>query len=237
MKNQVEMQAVDLSAFEQEIHYSFKNKKLLKQALTHSSYANEGKKHLQNNERLEFLGDSVLSIVVAEHLFRNFKHIPEGELTRLRASLVCEQALFEFSQKIHLGDYLLLGKGEENTGGRERPSIVSDAFEAVIAAVFLDGGMEEAKRYVLSFIPDDLTPEMAHSLADYKTALQEIIQQNREEKVEYVLTSESGPDHNKTCEIEVRLNSNVIGRGKGKSKKQAEQNAAKEALTLMGYEA
>ena len=237
MKNQVEMQAVDLSAFEQEIHYSFKNKKLLKQALTHSSYANEGKKHLQNNERLEFLGDSVLSIVVAEHLFRNFKHIPEGELTRLRASLVCEQALFEFSQKIHLGDYLLLGKGEENTGGRERPSIVSDAFEAVIAAVFLDGGMEEAKRYVLSFIPDDLTPEMAHSLADYKTALQEIIQQNREEKVEYVLTSESGPDHNKTYEIEVRLNSNVIGRGKGKSKKQAEQNAAKEALTLMGYEA
>ncbi len=237
MKNQVEMQAVDLSAFEQEIHYSFKNKKLLKQALTHSSYANEGKKHLQNNERLEFLGDSVLSIVVAEHLFRNFKHIPEGELTRLRASLVCEQALFEFSQKIHLGDYLLLGKGEENTGGRERPSIVSDAFEAVIAAVFLDGGMEEAKRYVLSFIPDDLTPEMAHSLADYKTALQEIIQQNREEKVEYVLTSESGPDHNKTFEIEVRLNSNVIGRGKGKSKKQAEQNAAKEALTLMGYEA
>lgn len=237
MKNQVEMQAVDLSAFEQEIHYSFKNKKLLKQALTHSSYANEGKKHLRNNERLEFLGDSVLSIVVAEHLFRNFKHIPEGELTRLRASLVCEQALFEFSQKIHLGDYLLLGKGEENTGGRERPSIVSDAFEAVIAAVFLDGGMEEAKRYVLSFIPDDLTPEMAHSLADYKTALQEIIQQNREEKVEYVLTSESGPDHNKTFEIEVRLNSNVIGRGKGKSKKQAEQNAAKEALTLMGYEA
>ena len=237
MKNQVELQAVDLSAFEQEIHYSFKNKKLLKQALTHSSYANEGKKHLQNNERLEFLGDSVLSIVVAEHLFRNFKHIPEGELTRLRASLVCEQALFEFSQKIHLGDYLLLGKGEENTGGRERPSIVSDAFEAVIAAVFLDGGIEEAKRYVLSFIPDDLTPEMAHSLADYKTALQEIIQQNREEKVEYVLTSESGPDHNKTFEIEVRLNSNVIGRGKGKSKKQAEQNAAKEALTLMGYEA
>ena len=114
---------------------------------------------------------------------------------------------------------------------------MSDAFEAVIAAVFLDGGMEEAKRYVLSFIPDDLTPEMAHSLADYKTALQEIIQQNREEKVEYVLTSESGPDHNKTFEIEVRLNSNVIGRGKGKSKKQAEQNAAKEALTLMGYEA
>lgn len=237
MKNQVELQTVDLLAFEQEIHYSFKNKSLLKQALTHSSYANEGKKHLQNNERLEFLGDSVLSIVVAEHLFRNFKHIPEGELTRLRASLVCEQALFEFSQKIHLGDYLLLGKGEENTGGRERPSIVSDAFEAVIAAVFLDGGMEEAKRYVLSFIPENLTPEMAHSLADYKTALQEIIQQNREEKVEYVLTSESGPDHNKTFEVEVRLNSNVIGSGKGKSKKQAEQNAAKEALVLMGYEA
>ncbi len=237
MKKADERPVLPLGEFEREIGYTFKNKKLLTEALTHSSYANEGKKHLHNNERLEFLGDSVLSVIIAEHLFQHFKHIPEGELTRLRASLVCEQALFEFAQKIRLGEFILLGRGEENTGGRERPSIVSDAFEAVIAAVFLDGGMEAAKKYVLSFVPDDLSPKKCSGFSDYKTVLQEIIQQNKEEKVEYVLTDESGPDHNKTFVIEVHLNSNVIGTGKGKSKKQAEQNAAKEALKLMGYEA
>jgi len=231
------MKTTSVEAFEKEIGYSFRNKELLTEALTHSSYANEGKKHLRNNERLEFLGDSVLSVIVAEHLFLHFKHIPEGELTKLRASLVCEQALYEFSHKIHLGDYLLLGRGEENTGGRERPSVVSDAFEAVIAAIFLDGGMEQAKKYVLSFIPNDLNPKKATAFSDYKTVLQEIIQQNREEKIDYVLSGESGPDHNKTFVVEVHLNSNVIGIGSGKSKKQAEQNAAKEALKLMGYEA
>lgn len=237
MKKLDEKTKASLKTFEGLIDYTFQNKNLLVEALTHSSYANEGKKHLHNNERLEFLGDSVLSVIVAEHLFRNFKHIPEGELTRLRASLVCEQALFEFAQKISLGEYIFLGRGEENTGGRNRPSIVSDAFEAVIAAVFLDGGMDAAKKYVLSFIPEDLNPQEKAGFSDYKTVLQEIIQQNREEKVEYVLIAESGPDHDKTFEIEVRMNSNVIGTGSGKSKKQAEQNAAKEALTLMGYEA
>lgn len=227
----------ELEAFEQEIGYRFRDKKLLTEALTHSSFANEGKKHLHNNERLEFLGDSVLSILVAEYLFTQFRNIPEGELTRLRASLVCEQALFEFSKSIHLGNYLLLGRGEENTGGRERPSIVSDAFEAVIAAIYLDGGIDAVKPFVLAFIPKDLSPKTGGSLSDYKTTLQEVIQQNREEKVEYSLTSESGPDHNKTFEVEIHLNSNVIGTGKGKSKKQAEQNAAREALKLMGYEA
>lgn len=237
MKTAEEKVVPSFEEFEQAIGYTFQNKKLLAEALTHSSYANEGKKHLHNNERLEFLGDSVLSVIVAEHLFQHFKHIPEGELTRLRASLVCEQALFEFAQKIRLGEFIMLGKGEENTGGRERPSIVSDAFEAVIAAVFLDGGMDAAKKYVLSFIPADLSPKKSNSFSDYKTVLQEIIQQNREEKVEYVLTDESGPDHDKTFVIEVHLNSNVIGTGRGKSKKQAEQNAAREALKLMGYEA
>lgn len=237
MKDVKEFSLSDCAEFEAQIGYQFQNKKLLVEALTHSSYANEGKKHLHNNERLEFLGDSVLSVIVAEYLFMHFKHIPEGELTRLRASLVCEQALYEFSKKIHLGEFLLLGRGEENTGGRERPSILSDAFEAVIAAIYLDGGMEAAKPYVLSFIPKDLSPKKSPNFSDYKTTLQEIIQQNREEKVEYVLTSESGPDHNKTFEIEIHLNSNIISMGTGKSKKQAEQNAAKEALKLMGYEA
>ncbi len=237
MKTAKEKNGPSLEEFETVIGYSFQNKKLLAEALTHSSYANEGKKHLNNNERLEFLGDSVLSVIVAEHLFRHFKHIPEGELTRLRASLVCEQALFEFAQKIRLGEFIRLGRGEENTGGRERPSVVSDAFEAVIAAVFLDGGMEAARKYVLSFIPEDISPRKSSGFSDYKTILQEVVQQNREEKVEYVLTGENGPDHSKTFEIEVHLNSNVIGKGVGKSKKQAEQNAAKEALELMGYEA
>ncbi|MBQ1537537.1 MAG: ribonuclease III, partial [Ruminococcus sp.] len=135
------------------IGYRFKNEDLLYEALSHSSFANESKKNRRSNERLEFLGDSVLSIVVSDHIFKHFKHIPEGELTKLRASLVCESALFEFSKRIRLGEHIFLGKGEENTGGRNRPSIVSDAFEAVIAAIYLDGGMEAVRPYVLSFIP------------------------------------------------------------------------------------
>lgn len=225
-----------LAAFEEKIGYTFKNKNLLHEALSHSSYANECKKGRNSNERLEFLGDSVLSIVISEHLFNHFKHLPEGDLTKIRASLVCEKALFEFSKQISLGEFILLGKGEENTGGRTRPSIVSDAFEAVIAAVFLDGGMEAAREYVLGFIPKDLDKNSAKKLQDYKTILQEIIQRNPEEKVEYVLRSQSGPDHDRHFVVEVCLNTNIIGHGEGHSKKQAEQQAAKEALKLMGCE-
>ena len=225
-----------LAAFEEKIGYTFKNKNLLHEALSHSSYANECKKGRNSNERLEFLGDSVLSIVISEHLFNHFKHLPEGDLTKIRASLVCEKALFEFSKQISLGEFILLGKGEENTGGRTRPSIVSDAFEAVIAAVFLDGGMEAAREYVLGYIPKDLDKNSAKKLQDYKTILQEIIQRNPEEKVEYVLRSQSGPDHDRHFVVEVCLNTNVIGHGEGHSKKQAEQQAAKEALKLMGCE-
>lgn len=221
---------------EDKIGYQFRNKNLLLQALTHSSYANEGKKHGRNNERLEFLGDSVLSVIVAKHLFLKYKDIPEGELTKLRASLVCEKALDVFAQQLGLGEYLRLGKGEEMTGGRNRPSILADAFEAVIAALYLDGGFQVAQKFVLSFIPEDLDVKSANQLADYKTTLQEIIQQNREEKIEYVLADEKGPDHAKVFTAEVLLNSNIIGVGEGSSKKQAEQNAAKEALKLMGYD-
>ncbi|WP_081777273.1 ribonuclease III [Ruminococcus sp. FC2018] len=226
-----------IKEFQEKIGYKFKNEKLIIEALSHSSYANECKKQRKNNERLEFLGDSVLSVIVSDYIFEHFKHLPEGELTKLRASLVCEQALFDFSKKIDLGEYIFLGKGEEITGGRERPSIVSDAFEAVIAAIYLDGGLDVATKYVLSFIPEDIKPHSVVSFVDYKTALQEIIQKNPEEKVEYVLTDESGPDHDKKFTVNVMLNSNVIGTGIGKSKKSAEQNAAKEALSLMGYEA
>ncbi|MBQ4051759.1 MAG: ribonuclease III, partial [Oscillospiraceae bacterium] len=220
----------------QKIGYTFRNPQLLRQAVTHSSYANEGKKHGKNNERLEFLGDSVLSVIVAKHLYLTYRDIPEGELTKLRASLVCEKALDVFADKLELGKYLLLGKGEEMTGGRQRPSILADAVEAVIAALYLDGGYEIAQKFVLSYIPKKLDIRKVSPLADYKTALQEIIQQNREEKVEYVLVGERGPDHAKIFTAEVLLNSNVIGRGEGSSKKQAEQNAAREALKLMGYE-
>lgn len=226
-----------IKEFQEKIGYKFKNEKLIIEALSHSSYANECKKQRKNNERLEFLGDSVLSVIVSDYIFEHFKHLPEGELTKLRASLVCEQALFDFSKKIDLGKYIFLGKGEEITGGRERPSIVSDAFEAVIAAIYLDGGLKVASKYVLSFIPENVKPHSVVSFVDYKTALQEIIQKNPEEKVEYVLTDESGPDHDKKFTVNVMLNSNVIGTGIGKSKKSAEQNAAKEALSLMGYEA
>ncbi len=222
-----------MEIFENILKYTFKNKDLLINALTHSSYANEVREG-SSNERLEFLGDSVLSIIVSEYIFEKFSHLPEGELTKIRASLVCEKSLCYFSRELDMGNYLRLGKGEEKGGGRERDSILADAFEAVLAAMYLDGGMEVAKKHVMRFI----IPELKHTeddvFKDYKTALQEIIQRNPEESVSYFLTGESGPDHDKMFEVEVRLNSNVIGRGKGKSKKRAEQMAAKQALELMG---
>lgn len=223
-----------MEQFQEKINYKFKNEKLLYEALSHSSFANENKKQRNSNERLEFLGDSVLSIVVSDYIFEHFKHLPEGELTKLRASLVCEKSLFDFSKKINLGEYIFLGKGEELTGGRTRPSIISDAFEAVIAAIYLDGGMDSVSKYILSFIPNDISPKGSNSFHDFKTMLQEIIQRNPEEKIEYYLKSESGPDHDKNFTVQVLLNNNVIGEGSGHSKKSAEQAAAREALELMG---
>ena len=218
-------------ALERAVGHHFRDPALLETALTHTSYANEARRGTRHNERLEFLGDSVLSIVVADYLFTH-KNMPEGELTRMRASLVCESALFGFAKQIRLGDYLRLGHGEEMNGGRERPSVVSDAFEAVIAALYLDGGIEAARRFILPFVTASLTDKNAEE--DYKTRLQEIVQQNPEERLRYVVAGESGPDHDKRFVVEVHLNSNCIGRGEGHSKKQAEQMAAKEALALMG---
>ena len=226
----------NLEEFQGKIRYYFNDKELLIEALSHSSYANEKRKGRNSNERLEFLGDSVLSIVVSQYLFEHFTHLPEGELTKIRASLVCEKSLYECAKQIDLGEHILLGKGEDNTGGRERVSILADAFEAVIAAVFLDGGLEAARRHILKFIPKDIDDRKPVSFSDHKTILQEIIQKNPEEKVEYKLVGQSGPDHNKAFKVQVRLNSNVIGTGIGRSKKEAEQMAAKEALELMGYE-
>lgn len=226
-----------MTDLEKRIGYRFKNGRLLYRALSHSSYANECRTAEGSNERLEFLGDAVLSIIVSDCIFKDYTHLPEGELTRIRASLVCEKSLCVFAKEIDLGSAIMLGKGEKQTGGSERPSILADAFEALIAAIYLDGGMEEAKKFVLSFVKRELNEHHGGSFEDYKTRLQEIIQKNPEELLEYVLVGESGPDHDKRFEVEVRLNSNVIGRGIARTKKQAEQLGAKEALALMGEQA
>lgn len=223
-----------MNRLEENLKYKFNDVGLLKNALTHSSYANECQGGLSSNERLEFLGDSVLSIVVSRFLYETYPKMPEGQLTKLRASLVCEKALYGFSKELQVGDFLLLGKGEEQTGGRNRVSILADAFEAVLAAMYLDGGYEVAKAHVLRFVTNELKNREDDDFKDYKTSLQEIVQRNPEERLFYVLIAESGPDHDKKFTVEVHLNSNVIGTGVGKSKKQAEQNAAKQALDLMG---
>lgn len=220
-----------MTDFERRIGYEFKDKSLLKRALTHSSYANEKGTGL-DNERLEFLGDSVLGFITAEYLFDHYKDKAEGDLTKKRAYAVCEKTLFGYAEKIGLGDMILLGKGEERTGGRHRPSVVSDAFEAVIAAIYLDGGIENARKFVLPFI--EIASETKPVFKDYKSTLQEVLQQNPTEKFEYIVVGENGPDHNKEFIVEVHLNSNVIGRGVGGSKKKAEQEAARSALELMG---
>ena len=223
-----------MDALEERLGYKFKNINLLKNSLTHSSYANEVRGGFSSNERLEFLGDSVLSVIVSDYIYKHYPNMPEGELTKLRASLVCEKSLCTFSRELHLGEFLMLGKGEEKGGGRERDSILADAFEAGLAAIYLDGGMEVARQHVLRFVLPELNHTDDEVFKDYKTALQEIIQRNPEEEVTFILSDESGPDHDKLFTVEVHLNSNIIGKGSGKSKKQAEQSAAKQALQLMG---
>lgn len=222
-----------MKKLEEKIEYTFKDKCLLTQALTHSSYANEKQGGIKCNERLEFLGDAVISIVSAQYLYEAFPDMPEGDLSKLRSSLVCTRSLSDFARQIDLGSYMLLGKGELNTGGRDRDSILEDAFEALTAAIYLDGGMECAKKHVLRFLAKAVNTHHIN-FKDYKTTLQEVIQKNPDQSITYVVSGESGPDHNKRFEVEVHLNSNVIGKGVGKSKKQAEQEAAKEALSLMG---
>ena len=217
------------------IDYTFKNKELLTTALTHSSYANELHDGTKYNERLEFLGDSVLSIVVSDYIYLNCPELPEGKLTKLRASLVCEKSLYQYAKQISLGSYIRLSRGERHSGGDDRPSILSDAFEALIAAIYLDGGIEPARKFVLRFVVPDIKSSKPKKFKDYKTTLQELIQKTPEERLTYVLVKETGPDHDKHFVVEVHLNSNVIGKGGGRSKKEAEQQAAREALELMGY--
>lgn len=221
---------------EEKIGYRFQNPALLRAAVTHSSYSNENReKKIHNNERLEFLGDSVLGFLCAEYLFAQYRELPEGQLTKLRAAVVCEQSLFEVAKQFSLSEDMLLGRGEEACGGRERPSLLADAVEAVLAAVYLDGGMDAARAFAMRFIPErTVQAERGHAFRDYKTNLQEIVQKSHEEILSYRLSGESGPDHDKRFTVEVLLNSNVIGSGTGRSKKEAEQLAARAALELMG---
>lgn len=215
--------------FEKQLGYTFKDKSLIQNALAHSSYANE--KKIANNERLEFLGDSVLSIIVSEQLYKRMPDVDEGRLTKVRASLVCEQSLAVFAKKVGIREAVLLGHGEEITGGRSRASILSDAFEAVLAAIFLDSDMDTAKKWLLNIMDGAITSAAAgHIHKDYKTALQEAVQKGHTGRITYRTIGESGPDHKKTFIVEVMRDGVVMNTGEGSSKKDAEQNAAKTAL-------
>lgn len=219
---------MNFTEFENRIGYTFQNKKYLERAMCHASFANEHRLgHFGCNERLEFLGDSILGFLTARYLYQNFPHKPEGQLTKMRAAQVCESALCQYAGEIGLGEVLLLGKGEEKCGGRERPSTLADAFEALLAAMYLDGGIEPVEKFLLPIIErhhlDDQT-------TDYKTMLQELIQQNAGDKLHYEQVSESGPDHEKVFSSVVYLNDRIVGKGSGKSKKEAEQSAARNAL-------
>ena len=231
------MEEKDFFLLEKEIKYIFRDAKLLTVALTHSSYCNENRKKgfTVSNERSEFLGDSILSVITAEFLYHRFPDADEGFLTRTRAALVCEDTLAQFANSISLGDYMLFGKGESaSSGGRHRKSTISDAFEALIAAIYLDGGMESAKKFVLPFIESNVDKLIKVGTEDYKSRLQRIVQQTPEEELSYVLVGEEGPPHDRVFSYEVYLNSNLLGKGKGRSKREAEQVAAREALVLLG---
>lgn len=220
----------NIDKFEKIIKYKFSNKEYILEALTHSSYSNENKNY-NFNERLEFLGDSVLSIIISDYLFKNEKDLSEGELTKLRANIVCEESLSDAANEIELGRYMLLGKGEESTGGRYRISILADAFEAVIAAIYLDGGIESAREFILNYMENIIIDSRKGKIfRDYKTHLQEVLQGQGECNIWYKLLDEKGPDHNKIFIMQVGINDKVLGTGEGKSKKEAEQLAAKLVL-------
>ena len=227
-----------MEVLEQKLNYTFRRPELLSEALNHSSYANEHRAaHLNSNERLEFLGDSVLGFVTAAFLFRQHPDLPEGDLTRIRAALVCEQSLYEVAQKLELGRYLKLGRGEEAGGGRQRTSILADATEAVFAAVYLDGGIQAASDLIHRVLLDAEKEEAVEDRRrDFKTALQELVQRQADQVLAYRMVGEYGPDHDKTFQAEVLLNGGVIGSGSGHSKKEAEQMAAKAALGALEKE-
>lgn len=221
-----------LDKLEQRIGYAFTNRDILKEALTHSSYANERRhEDRRNNERLEFLGDSVLGIVISDHLFQTYPNLPEGELTKIRSKVVCETTLGECSRKLGLGTFMFFGKGEEMTGGRDRTSILADAFEAMIAGIYLDGGFNQARQFIMRHMTQKIEDAVAGKVfLDYKTHLQELVQVNKNNRIRYEIIREEGPDHSKVFHTQVKLNDEIIGTGVGRSKKESEQEAAKMAI-------
>lgn len=225
------------TSLQENLNYKFKDSNLLKLAMTHSSYANEHKMDIvDNNERLEFLGDAILNLIVSQYLYKKYPNHPEGELTKIRAKVVCESSLAYAAKKIHVGKFLLLGKGEEATGGRDRESILADAAEAIVGAIYMDSDLETTNFVLLSNFEADIVHAVAKGnlFIDYKTELQEIIQKNGKSTMEYIVTKEVGPDHNKRFYMNVLVDDKTIGTGIGKNKKDAEQMAAKEALIKLG---
>ncbi len=227
----------ELELLQENLNYKFKNIELLETALTHSSYANEhNMKITENNERLEFLGDAIVSLIVSQYLYKKYPYYPEGELTKIRAKVVCESSLAYIAEKINLGQYLLLGKGEEATGGRTRESILGDASESLVGAVYMDSDFDTTKRFLLDKFENDLVHAVAKGslFIDYKTDLQENLQRRKRSRIEYSVSKEEGPDHNKVFHIDVLIDNEVVGQGSGRNKKEAEQMAAKEALLVLG---
>ena len=220
---------MELEVLQKELGYEFKNIKLLKKALTHTSYAYENK--VEINEKLEFLGDSILEFVSSEYLYENYTKLKEGEMTKVRATVVCEKSLYKVAKMHNFSDFLYLGKSEKMSGGKTRPAILADSVEAIIAAMFLDGGLEPVKKFIIENLKDDIESATKHvGIKDYKTVLQEKLQEHGEVLIQYNIINEKGPDHDKSFDSEVKCNGKVLATGSGKSKKQAEMQAAKKAL-------
>ena len=220
---------MNIEQLENEIGYTFKNKELLKKALTHTSYAYE--KHIESNEKLEFLGDSILEFLSSRYLYENYINLKEGEMTKVRATVVCEKSLYKIATKHNFGNYLFLGKSERQNEGNKRPAILADSVEAVIAAMYLDGGLEPVDKFIIENLKDEIEQASKHiGDKDYKTVLQEKLQEGGDVKIEYEIIKESGPDHDKSFEAQVRFNGKILAKGSGKSKKGAEMQAAKKAL-------
>lgn len=223
---------LNIENIEQSIGYTFKNKQLLKTALTHTSYANENE--TESNEKLEYLGDSILEFISSKYLYKTYPNLTEGEMTKVRATVVCEKSLYKVAKSHKFGEFLYLGKSQEKTGGRTRPAILADSVEAVIAAMYLDGGLEPVEKFIIESLKEEIEIASKHvGDKDYKTVLQEKLQEHGDVKIEYEITKETGPDHDKKFETEVKYNGKILAKGEGKSKKEAQMQAAKKALEIL----
>lgn len=223
---------MNFEKLEKSINYTFKNKELLRKALTHTSYAYE--KHLESNEKLEFLGDSILEYISSKYIYNNYSNLREGEMTKVRAEVVCEDSLYNVAKMHNFSDFILIGKSEENSAGRYKPAILADSIEATIAAIYFDGGLEEAEKFIIFNLKDAIERSTKHvGMKDFKTVLQERLQESGDVKIKYTVINEIGPDHDKTFVVKVEVNGKKLAEGEGKTKKHAEMNAAQKALNFL----